>query len=104
MTPSWGRYPVGMLAICQRTDRATAVGRQSYRRKGKRRCHEKSLGPSDESNRIFPFWEVGRRRGRRGKHGALRLRRGQAFSVVKEACHHHGFSRGGVGSISHLPD
>ena len=60
MAPFWGRYPVVMLAICQRTDRATAVGRQSYRRKGERRCHEQSAGQSDESNRIIPFWEQGR--------------------------------------------
>jgi hypothetical protein len=61
MERSWGRYPVGMLMICQSTDRATPMGRQSYRRKGKRRCHEKSLGQSDESNRIIPFWEQGSR-------------------------------------------
>ena len=53
------RYPVGMLVICQSTDRATAVRRQSYRRQGERRCHEKSAGQSDESNRIFPIWELG---------------------------------------------
>jgi predicted DNA-binding protein len=59
MASALGRHPVAMIVICQRTDRATPVGRQSYRRKRERRCHEESAGQSDESNPIIPFWEVG---------------------------------------------
>ena len=71
---------------CQRTDRATAVGRQSYRRKGERRCHEESAGPSDESNRIIPFGEL-------GQPGNERLWINRPAETIANRCPLHGGSQ-----------